>query len=206
MREIPRTRWETAGTAVSAYAERFDQLIADGQDIDGEARLADTLCPREAAVLDAGSGMGRVGAGIAARGHHVIAVEKDPDLVARSRGRYPGLPVVVSDILGLTPELLSEHGHPAAYDLIVAVGNVMVFLAEDTEVDALRTLASLLSPEGRMLIGFRTSGGPVQSGPYPVPRFLDDVHSAGLVVQSRFGAYDLSPAEEEYVVAVLQRD
>ena len=87
-------------------------------------------------------------AALAPRGHDVTAVEKDPDLVARSRRLFPEVPVVEADILELSPALLSEQGRPTSYDVIVVVGNVMIYLAEDTETRALRTLGDLLAPEG----------------------------------------------------------
>jgi len=114
---IPPNRWELIGESSSKYAECFEGLIDQGQDIDGEARLADVLAPRGARILDAGSGIGRVAGALARRGHDVTAVEKDPDLVARSRTRFPDVPVIEADILGLTPGLLEATGRPSAYDL-----------------------------------------------------------------------------------------
>ena len=200
---IPPTRWD-AIAAESRYAACFDRLIAEGEDIDGEARLADVLAPRRARVLDAGSGMGRVAAALAARGHDVTAVEKDTGLIARSRDRYPDFPVVEFDILGLSPGLLEAAGRPSAYDVVVVVGNVMVYLADDTEVRALCTLAGLLAPQGRMLVGFHPQEGPQGSRDYPVEVFRRHVDEAGLVVEQEFGTYDLRPPADDYVVAVLR--
>ncbi len=149
------------------------------------------------------SGIGRVAAALAARGHHVTAVEKDPDLVARSHVLFPEIAVVEVDILGLSAELLEQHGRPAAYDVIVLVGNVMVYLADGTEVRALRTLAGLLAPEGRILVGFHPRRGPAHSRDYPVEEFDQHVAEAGLVVDHVFGTYDLRPPAEDYVVAIL---
>ncbi len=56
----PPTRWALAGSPAQGYGEHFARLVADGEDIDGEARLADALAPRGARILDVGSGMGRV--------------------------------------------------------------------------------------------------------------------------------------------------
>lgn len=201
---IPPTRWElNADRLEGRYAKRFDELIERGEDIDGEARLVDAIAPRSARILDAGSGMGRVAAALAARGHDVTAVEKDPGLVARSRTQFPDVPVIESDILGLSPQLLEESGRPSAYDVVVVVGNVMVYLADDTEARALRTLRDLLAPEGRMLVGFHPREGPLGTGDYPVEDFLDHVTGAGLVVQHLFGSYGLDPPADDYVVAVL---
>jgi SAM-dependent methyltransferase len=201
---VPPNRWELSVTGTdSSYAQRFEQLIEQGQDIDGEARLVDVLAPRAAAILDAGSGMGRVAGALAVRGHDVTAVEKDPDLVTRSRVRYPDVPVVACDLLELTPALLEAAGRPASYDVVVLVGNVMVYLADDTEVRALRTLGALLAPDGRMLVGFHPRKGPAHSRDYPVERFAEHVAEAGLVLESLHGSYDLRPPSDEYVVAVL---
>ena len=86
----PPTRWARAGSENAGYAATFGGLVADGADVDGEARLADALAPRGARILDVGSGMGRVAAALARRGHDVVAVEPDPALVAAEpRRRTP---------------------------------------------------------------------------------------------------------------------
>jgi SAM-dependent methyltransferase len=203
---IPPNRWEQlAGGPDNHYASCFERLMERGEDIDGEARLADVLAPRHARILDAGAGIGRVAAALAARGHDVTAVEKDPDLVARSRRHFPHVPVVEADVLALTPGLLEAAGRPAAYDVVVVVGNVMVYLADGTEVRALRTLAALLAAGGRILVGFHPQAGPRGSRAYPVEELREHVAAAGLTVQQLFGSYDLLPPSEEYVVAVLTR-
>ena len=196
---IPTTRWAAAGGSDSAgYLGPFTQLIADGEDIDGEARLADVLAPRHARILDAGAGMGRVAQALQQRGHDVLAAEPDPVLVAESRRRWPELPVVAKDILELDPD--SE----GTFDLIVVVGNVMVLLAEGTEVRALSTLRRLLNPGGRILVGFHLRGGPVDKREeYVWDEFTTDVVAAGLTAQHHFGGYALEPPGDDYCVAIL---
>lgn len=202
----PPTRWERIGdTTATPYVETFTRLLDEGEDVDGEARLADVRAPRGARVLDAGAGIGRVAAALARRGHDVTAVEKDPALVTLSRERFPEVPVVRADILDLSPDLLAAAGRPTAYDVVVLVGNVMVYLAEDTETRALRTLERLLAPEGRVLVGFHPVQGPEHSREYPFALFAEHVRSAGLEVRLHLGGYDLAPPGEEYVVAVLGR-
>jgi hypothetical protein len=112
---------------------------------------------------------------------------------------------VETDILALTPALLEAAGRPAAYDLVVVVGNVMVYLADGTETRALRTLAALLVPGGRVLVGFHPQAGPGGSRDYPRPEFEAHVRAAGLVTEQVFGTYDLAPPAEDYVVAVLRK-
>jgi SAM-dependent methyltransferase len=203
--ELPPTRWARGGGANAGYGRRFGALVADGEDIDGEARLADALVRRGARVLDAGAGMGRVGAALRDRGHRVVAAEPDPALVEQARHTFPGLEVVETDILGLTPELLAERDLPTAYDLVVCVGNVMIFLAEDTERDVLARLGGLLAEGGRMLVGFSPVGGPTTSRTYPPEEFTADAAAAGLRVDLRAGTYELHPPTEEYAVWVLSR-
>ena len=202
--DIPVTRWESADN--TGFAAHFTQLIESGADVEGEARLADAMLPRGATVLDAGAGFGRVGAALQKRGHRVVAAEKDAELLAMGAGRYPDLPMVRSDILALTPELLESAGHPTAYDLVVVVGNVMVLLAPDTERRVLATLAALLADGGRILVGFHPQDGPADSArDYPVEEFRADAESVGLTLQHRFGSYELAPPSDAYCVAVLSR-
>lgn len=203
----PPTRWDGLPRDDRLqFADKFDRLIADGIDVDGEARLADTLVPRAARILDAGSGTGRVGAALLARGHDVTAVEKDLDLVARSGRTHPGLPVVESDLGSLTPERLGAQHRPRAYDLVVAVGNVLVFLADGTERVVLGRLAALLAPYGRILVGLDLIGRPAGSRVYPVAELITDAASVGLVVELHAGTYDLRPPSGDYAVLVLVRN
>lgn len=202
--EIPRTRWEQGDT--TGFGERFARMIDDGEDVYGEARLADVLVGRGATILDAGAGMGRIGGALQERGHTVVAAEKDPALVADAVARYPDLPMVETDLLALTPDLLAERGLPSAFDLIVLVGNVIVLAAPETEVRMLAGLRDLLADGGRILVGFHPVDSPASTArPYPFEEFGADVRRAGLVVQHRFGTYELAPPAEDYVVAVLAR-
>jgi len=201
---LPSTRWEQADN--TGFAAYFSGLIAEGADIEGEARLADAMLPRGATVLDAGAGFGRIGAALQARGHRVVAAEKDRDLVAMAAVHYPDLPMVRSDILALSPDALAAAGHPTAYDLVVVVGNVMVLLAPDTERRALSTLNALLADGGRILVGFHPKDSPASSARiYPFEEFRADVEAVGLTVQHHFGSYELAPPSDEYCVAVLAR-
>ena len=200
------TRWDDLPLAGRLrFVEQLDELTTDGVDVDGESRLADALIPRGARVLDAGAGTGRVGAALQARGHDVTAVEKDPDLLARARGDHPDLAVVPADLLDLNAELLTEHARPTAYDLVVAVGNVLVFLADGTEREVLRALSAVLAPDGRILVGLDLDGHRDGSRAYPLDELRADVAAAGLTIQLHAGTYDLRPATDTYAVLVLGR-
>lgn len=200
----PTTRWAAAGERNAGYGEKFAGLVADGADVDGEARLADVLVGRGAAILDVGSGMGRVAAALASRGHRVVAVEPYAPLVTQSRATYPDLTVLEVDAVTLTPETFAADGHPTAYDLVVCVGNVMVLLAEGTEREVLTRLRGLLAPGGRILAGFHVAGGgPDFARHYSPTEFTADVEACGLQVDLHAGSYELHPPTDEYAVWVL---
>jgi SAM-dependent methyltransferase len=190
------------------YGAHFARLMDEGVDIEGEARLADVLAPRGGWILDAGSGMGRVGGSLVARGHRVVGVDFDAEVLEQSRRTFPDLPVVASRLDELTPAKLSDAGFPTTYDLIVCVGNVMILLAPDTERTVLANLAALLVPDGRLIVGYALSGAPSGfSREYPLVEFVADCMSAGLEVVHRFATYDLQPFAEgdTYAVHVLRR-
>lgn len=200
----PTTRWARAGEANGGYGEKFAELVTNGEDVDGEARLADVLVGRAARILDVGSGMGRVAAALVARGHEVVAVEPYGPLVAQSRATYPDIAVIEADALDLTPQFLADQGRPSAYDLVVCVGNVLVLLAEDTEREVLTRLRYLLAPGGRILAGFHTAGGgPDFARHYSPAELVADAEACGLRVDLHAGSYELHPPSEEYAVWVL---
>ncbi len=196
----PPTRWELAREGNRGYGETFARLVAEGADVDGEARLADVLAPRQARILDIGSGMGRVSATLAGRGHSVVATEPDPALRAQSRATYPDLEVLAHEALGLDP---AEIG---SFDLVLLVGNVMIFLGQDTERAVLGRVRDLLGPTGRVLVGFHLTAVKAGSRAYPAEEFVADLRAAGLRVVHRFGSYELHGPVDDYAVWVLERD
>jgi SAM-dependent methyltransferase len=195
---LPPTRWSLVGPGTSGYGTAFGRLVAEGADVDGEARLADALVPRSARILDVGSGMGRVAAALRARGHDVVATEPDESLREQSRRTYPDLDVLPHQALEIPEDM-------GGFDLVVAVGNVMVFLGEGTEVRVLGHLAGLLAPGGRILAGFDLVRTKTGARDYPAEVFLADVTDAGLQVDHRFGSYELHPPHDEYAVWLLSR-
>jgi len=177
------------------YVERFKLLAAQGKDLYGEARLIDAIVGRTASILDAGCGPGRHAGYLHAAGHRVVGVDVDPVLIAAAREDAPGPTYLVGDLAGF--EL--PDGAPEQFDAILCAGNVMTFLHPDTRVPALSGMASRLSTEGRAVIGFGAGRG------YGFDEFFADAEVAGLVLQHRFGTWDLRPftAGSDFVVAVL---
>lgn len=197
------TRWERAEEP-HLYGRFFADLVARGADIEGEARFVDALAERGSRILDAGCGMGRVGAALQERGHTVVGVDLDATELERSRGLYPDLPVVQARLDQLTAADLGEHG--AEFDLVVCVGNVMVLLADDTEREVLSRLHDLTRPGGRLVVGFAVRRGPPVGRDYPVEEFEADAVACGWRLEHRFATFELDPWAEdaEFLVAVLR--
>jgi 2-polyprenyl-3-methyl-5-hydroxy-6-metoxy-1,4-benzoquinol methylase len=143
------SRWldETGGNRGGAYDARFRALAASGADVHGEAAYVHALLTAGAAVLDAGCGTGRVAVELARRGHRVMGVDSDASMldVARSHDEVTW---VLQDLATLD--------RPERFDLAVAAGNVMVFLAAGTEQAVVDRLAAHLVPGGLLVSGWRT--------------------------------------------------
>ena len=197
---IERTRWVTEHGAGHAqwYIERFRRMAAEGVDLDGEARLLDAMLARGSRVLDAGCGPGRVGAGLAARGHVVVGVDADPELIEAARADHHGPTWLVADLAGLD---LAATGEREPFDAAVIAGNVMPFLAPGSEAAVLARIAAHLRDDGLVVVGFGLDRG------YALADF--DTHSAaaGLLLEHRFATWDLRPWQDDapFAVTVLRR-
>jgi len=184
------------------YARRWDDMVAEGVDIDGEARLADAMAPRGARILDVGCGQGRLGAYLHARGHRVTGVDLDPYLVERARELCPEATWEVAD-------LADDGWATGPFDLAVSAGNVLAFVDPADRDAVLTNLAARLvapvdDPEGRpgrLVVGFGLDRG------WSREEFDAAAARAGLRVEQRFSTWDLRPFDDEsgFMVAVLVR-
>jgi len=179
------------------YAQRWRNLVEEGRDIFGEARMIDALADRGSRILDAGCGTGRIGGWLAEHGHHVVGVDLDEYLISVAREDYPEAEWAVGNLATL--QLRDEAGAPRQFDLIVSAGNVVTFLAEDERLPALRRLADHLAPEGRLVIGFGAGRG------YEFDVFEADAAQSGLQLEQRFSTWQLHAASADFLVAVLSR-
>ena len=143
------SRWleETGGGRGASYDAVFHELAASGVDVHGEAAHVAALVPPGARVLDAGCGTGRVAVELARRGYDVVGVDDDASMLEVAR-RSSAVRWHEADLSVLQ---LGER-----FDLVVAAGNVVVFLAEGTEQEVLRRLAAHLRPGGLLVSGWRT--------------------------------------------------
>jgi SAM-dependent methyltransferase len=178
------------------YIERFRSMAASGHDLDGEARFVDAIAPRQARILDAGCGPGRVGSRLAALGHDVVGVDVDPALIAAAETDHPAGTWLTRDLASLD---LTVDGISEPFDVIVSAGNVMTFLDPLTRRDVLHRLAAHLAPHARLVVGFGAERG------YPFERFFADTDSVGLCSDLTFSTLDMRPFDptSTFLVAVL---
>lgn len=191
-----RARYRDPGHA-KRYAERWERFVAEGRDIDGEARLIDAMAPRGARILDAGCGEGRVGRYLHSRGHEVVGADLDETLIGVARERCPSARWEVQNLAEL--DLRDEAGERLRFDVIVSPGNVMAFLAGVERLPALRALAAHLADGGRLVVGFGSGRG------WTFEDFAADAERAGLRLVHRFSSWDLRPVANDFLVAVLER-
>lgn len=186
------------------YIQRFRAMEEQGKDIWGEARTIDAMAPRNAKILDAGCGMGRLGAHLHEKGHRVTGVDLDPELIEEAQRVCPSAHWVVSDLADLRESLgyskdsqLGEEG----FDMVFSAGNVMTFLAPSTRREVLEELSAVLAPTGRAVIGFGAGRG------YEFAHFFEDAAASGLKLDSAFSTWELHPFTETstFLVAVLSR-
>jgi SAM-dependent methyltransferase len=194
----PRWFTDTGPEHSQWYVERFRKMAADGVDLAGEARLVDAMVLPCSRILDAGCGPGRVGAALAARGHVVVGVDVDPELIAAARADHPGPTWLVADLAELD---LPASGHPELFDAAVLAGNVLAFVGPGTERAVLSHIGRHVRPDGFVVAGFGTDRG------YPVADFDQDAAAAGLVLEHRFSTWDLRPwsADASFAVSVLRK-
>lgn len=177
------------------YAARWRRIEASGQDIHGEARLLDAMAARGSRILDAGCGTGRVGGYLAARGHAVVGVDLDAELIEVARADHPGSRWEAGNLAAL--DLRGEDGERLEFDLAVCAGNVLTFLAASERRPALAALAAHLAEDGRLVVGFGLDRG------YALADFEADAAAAELRLTQRFSTWDLRPAADDFLVGVL---
>lgn len=164
----------------------------------GEATLVASLAPTGGSVLDAGCGTGRVAIELALRGFAVTGVDLDAGMLSAARSKAPGLAWREADLAAGDLASALDLAPGRRFDLVVAAGNVMIFLEPGTEASVVANLAGLLVPGGLLVAGFQLNGH-LAIGDY-------DGHCrrAGLVPEDRWATWDGEPWADDspYVVSV----
>jgi SAM-dependent methyltransferase len=189
----PGNRWlEAKGPRGGAYDERFARLAAQGQNVHGEADLVASL--GLGSVLDAGCGTGRVAMELARRGHDVVGIDLDPQMLAVAREKAPDIVWQQGD--------LSEVDLGRRFDGIVMAGNVMIFVTPGSEGAVVANLARHLADGGLLVAGFSL----VEKG-LTVQQYDTVATAAGLDLVDRWASWDrnvFGPGAD-YAVSVHSR-
>jgi SAM-dependent methyltransferase len=115
-------------------------------------------------VLELGCGTGRVARHLARRGHTVVGLDSDPDLVATLEARAQGLPLRA--VLG------DARGFELDTDIALALAPmqlVQLLSSEDDRLECLGCVATHLLPGGKIALAI-VEGLPRESeGPPPLP-------------------------------------
>jgi len=180
------------------YAARWRRLAAEGNDLNGEARMLDAMAARGSRILDAGCGTGRVGGRLAALGHTVVGVDVDPALIDYALADFPDSQWFVGDLALLD---LPAEGVAEPFDLVFAAGNVVGFLAPSTRVQVLENLRNHLAEAGRLVVAYGAGRG------YSFDEFFADLTAAGLRLDLALSTWELHPftAESGFLVAVATK-
>ena len=141
--------------SIPYYEQHADRLVAQYESIpfqDVHAGLVDLLPPPGATVLDVGAGSGRDAAWLAANGYDVVAVEPSEAMLAHARKLHPSSRIHwLSDSL---PDLANVRRLGLRFDLIL-LSAVWMHIPPPARQRALRKLATLLAPKGRIAISLR---------------------------------------------------
>ncbi|WP_415959765.1 class I SAM-dependent methyltransferase [Streptomyces sp. 021-4] len=163
--EIPK------GTA--GYAEAADALAVQYEEVTFHQVHCDVLqlVPAQPArILDVGAGTGRDAAALAARGHHVVAVE--PTVELRAHGQRLHESSVIDWADDTLPDLPLRQ-HPGRFDAVFATA-VWMHLNTEERRSGMARIVALLVPGGRFFINLR-------HGPVPNGRHMFDVSAAETV-------------------------
>lgn len=191
------SRWQqTAAPRGEEYDARWQTLAAAGENIHGEADLVESLLTgSDRMVLDAGCGTGRVAIELARRGHRVWGVDSDPRMLQSARAKAPELPWLQADLADLPPTV------PDLFDLVLLAGNVMIFLAPDSEQQVVDALGKRLPPGGLLVAGFS-----LRPDQLNLERYDSLAEAAGLRLAHRWATWDRQPySGGDYAVSVHAR-
>lgn len=107
------TRW-TAITSQNPdhsrwYIERFEKMRAAGVDLGGRRIIKKAIAPRGARIIDAGCGPGRTAIELARRGHAVIGLDIDAELIREANRAASAAQVAAGDVGEVSGEELAAR-------------------------------------------------------------------------------------------------
>jgi len=163
-RPVWKTRNVTSNPQFAKYAAKMRRHIADGTDLDVDARFVDMLARRGSTVLDIGCGTGAAVSGLRARGHAAFGIDPTPEVLTVARDNFCPDWFRSLGVEGVTPQRLAELGIPHSYDLILMAGNVPAFLPVGSLRHTFAQVRELLKDGGLFVIGTSSHarGGPIE--------------------------------------------
>ena len=184
----PPTRWEqtVTGQRGTSTSTGSPGSIADGTDLEGEARFVDVLAR-------GGPGAGRR---LRNRAHRRRAAPDGPSRDRRRSGRglvaiagrpVPGPAVPVGGPADADGGRACRQPVVRRFDVIVLAGNVHGLPRAGHRTAVLGYLTDLLVPDGRIVAGFATDRD------YTVADLDRDAAAIGLTVEHRFATWHLDP-------------
>ncbi len=176
------------------YDARFARFEAEGRYLHGEADLVTTLLgDPPAVVLDAGCGTGRVAIELARRGYTTVGIDLAASMLDAARAKAPELEWVLGDLSsGALPD--------SSFDLVVAAGNVMIFLELGTEAAVVSNLARTVVAGGLVVAGFQVGRQ------LTLERYDALAAAAGLELAHRWATWEQAPYEGgDYAVSVHRK-
>lgn len=186
-----------------AYDARWERLAEEGRSVHGEADLIERLLGRRPSdsphmrILDAGCGTGRVALELLRRGHRIVGVDRDEDLLAAAIEKQPERRWHHLDLreVGTVVE-------PASMDLAVMAGNVLLFADPGTEAEIVAALAETLHIGGLLVAGFQLRPGGLTTAAYD--GMCADAH---LNLVDRWSTWDEDPFTpgSDYQVSVHRK-
>jgi SAM-dependent methyltransferase len=142
-------------SAIPYYEQHATRLATQYESLsfeDVHADLIAILPVPGSTVLDIGSGSGRDAAWLAAKGYDVVAVEPSEAMLAHARAKHTSSRIQwLSDSL---PDLAKVRRLGLSFDLIL-LSAVWMHIPPSDRQRALRKLATLLAPKGRIAISLR---------------------------------------------------
>ena len=182
----------------SDYDERWVEMARRGQSVHGEANFVSVFQPRT--VLDAGCGTGRVAIELARRGVETVGIDIDRRMLTSAVQKAPHLRGFHADLS--TCVLVDPDGHRELFDVIVAAGNVMIFLAEGTEDEVVARMAEHLVGGGVLVSGFQLRPTGLSLATYDA-----SCRKAGLELTERYATWSHDPflPGSPYAVSVHRR-
>jgi ubiquinone/menaquinone biosynthesis C-methylase UbiE len=142
-------------SAIPYYEQHATRLVTQYESLsfeDVHADLIGILPASGSTVLDIGAGSGRDAAWLAAKGYDVVAVEPSEAMLAHARAKHTSSRIQwLSDSL---PDLANVRRLGLSFDLIL-LSAVWMHIPPSDRQRALRKLATLLAPKGRIAISLR---------------------------------------------------